>query len=520
MASRNPRKRAVCGRCGKQGTKKGEFLPGPDGREYHTSCVVRLEDWSECIFGLPGYGWQKGVWADVGVRDSRVALRAANGSGKTSMIAAAAALWNAMTSRESTTVVTSGVKRQITKQFWPALRRLMEVRLVKGGESVTIADAWDMQMTEDGVDVKRMGSRIEGFTAADTFKFEGFHRTGPDENLMMVVDEAKGIKDDIFDAVERCQPSRLLMQSSPGPAVGAFWRAWGPEREFWVKHVVEAKDCPHLMNLKVRLKDGGVMSWVESIIAKYGPSAPLTKSMIYADWMSDDKELLVCPLHWWDRCFENPPRRQSGERALGIDVAAGGDENVVAHRDGNQVEIVDAWRDKDTHQAVVRVASIIRRLGLDASECFLDVGGMGVVFADALAAIGLQVQRVNFGGNAIEKENYRNRGTELWVTAARRIERCEVILPDDDELRGQMTSRRYTTPGGKMLLESKDEMRARGLNSPDRADALVMALAGGQGTDSLLQGQPYGQSAFEGLLSAFGELTEREPLVAGIDCGG
>jgi len=473
--------------------------------------LVKLEVWCEHIFSLKPYEWQLKVWRDVEPKNCRVALRAANGSGKTSTCAAPIAAWNAMTAPDSTTVVTSGVMRQVREQFWPALRRLVEPHVKE----------WGIEMTMNTMTFGRTGSRIVGFTASDTFKFEGFHRTGPGDNLLVIVDEAKSINDDIFIAIERMQPSRLLMQSSPGPAAGAFYKAWGGEKEYWKKHVVQYKDCPHLLRLKVTLADGTTIPWADSVIGKYGINAPQTKSMIFAEWMSDDTELLVCPLHWYDRCREFPPSKSGNERALGIDVAAGGDENVVAYREGNSVKIIEAWRDRDTFQAAVKVGSIIKRLGIVPEDCYLDVGGMGVGFADVLSNMGMEVNRVNFGGKAYENESYLNRGTEMWVLAARRIEESKIILPDDDELRSQFTTRRYQYKGAKTRLEQKDDMRLRGLKSPDRADAVVMAMVGSKAMDSVNERTPYGETPMDKLMQEFERRTNEEnECVEGIDCGG
>ena len=63
------------------------------------------------------------------------------------------------------------------------------------------------------------------------------------------------------------------------------------------------------------------------------------------------------------------------------------------------------------------------------------------------------------------------------MTGVRKIERCEVILPDDPELFAQLTTRQaFPNSAGKIVLESKEQMRARGLPSPDRADAVLGCL--------------------------------------------
>ena len=95
-----------------------------------------------------------------------------------------------------------------------------------------------------------------------------------------------------------------------------------------------------------------------------------------------------------------------------------------------------------------------------------------------LAEMGWPIHQVNLGGRAHDPDRYTNRGTEMWFEAARQIDRCEAILPDCEILHSQLTTRRVaTSKTGKLNLESKKEMKARGFSSPDRADALVMAMA-------------------------------------------
>jgi hypothetical protein len=70
----------------------------------------------------------------------------------------------------------------------------------------------------------------------------------------------------------------------------------------------------------------------------------------------------------------------------------------------------------------------------------------------------------------------------MWHTAARVIEKREILLPDDGMLHQQMVTRRSeVSRTGKLGVESKDKMKARGLDSPDRADAVMGCISCGGG---------------------------------------
>ena len=142
--------------------------------------------------------------------------------------------------------------------------------------------------------------------------------------------------------------------------------------------------------------------------------------------------------------------------------------------------------------AVGRFIMEFQRNGLKEEEIFADAGGLGIPMCDALAEAGWTVHRVNNGGRAYDERHYLNRGAEIWFSAARSVELNEIILPDDDLLFSQMTTRKCKTNSkGKLHLESKDDMRSRGLPSPDRADAVLGAVAcGGHGSSLNLEPRP------------------------------
>ena len=142
--------------------------------------------------------------------------------------------------------------------------------------------------------------------------------------------------------------------------------------------------------------------------------------------------------------------------------------------------------------AVGRFIMEFQRNGLKAEEIFADAGGLGIPMCDALAESGWTVHRVNNGERAYDDRHYLNRGAEIWFTAARAIELNEIILPDDELLYSQLTTRKCKTNSkGKLQLESKDDMRSRGLPSPDRADAVLGAIScGGNGSSLNLEPRP------------------------------
>ena len=83
--------------------------------------------------------------------------------------------------------------------------------------------------------------------------------------------------------------------------------------------------------------------------------------MIFAEFMSMGEDGAVIPLGFVERCLANPPTfAGAGTVKAFCDFAAGGDENVLAVRRGNKVDIIAAWREKDTMRTVGRFIQLFR----------------------------------------------------------------------------------------------------------------------------------------------------------------
>lgn len=463
--------------------------------DYETACAHPIGFCMDSLGLEDIYDWQCRVLADM-VQPGAVALRAANGSGKTQRIAAPFALWHATAFPRSTVVVTAGVWRQVKDQFFASVQRWSN-RFI--GWKINEADI-----------VSPDHSRIIGFATDDPGKFEGWHGT-PKEPLLMIVDEAKSVKDTIFEAIDRCQPQRLLLMSSPGGMEGEFYRAFTSRAAFYRRHVVKADECPHISR-----------EWIENQIAKWGIDHPLIRSMIFAEFSDSDASYIV-RLSVLDNCLQNPPVRLKDVRKRAFcDFAAGGDENVLAVADGNLVSMI-CWRDADTMRTMGRFIAEFTKAGLSAGDIYGDEGGLGKVICDALRDGGWAINRVNNGGTPNE-DSYADRGSEIWCEGARAIEKCEYILPDDAELRGQLTSRKHVyNSRGKLKAEPKPDMKKRGLPSPDRADAVLGVMVCGRHVASKsLVGDVLGRGPQSGWLDWMDQQrTEDNPsYLPGCDTGG
>jgi hypothetical protein len=182
---------------------------------------------------------------------------------------------------------------------------------------------------------------------------------------------------------------------------------------------------------------------------------------------------------------ENEPN--SDYLIVGVDPAGkGADRTSIAWRKGSSVYKIESRRGLDTMQVAGLVAKIIRED--NPSVVNLDVGGLGVGVYDRLVeqGHGSVVHAVNFGSKPTEPPPLDELGRPVGGSANRRAEMYknlrdalegELSLPDSQGLQGDLTSVGYRyDSSGRLLLESKEDMRRRGVPSPDEADAVALCF--------------------------------------------
>ena len=168
------------------------------------------------------------------------------------------------------------------------------------------------------------------------------------------------------------------------------------------------------------------------------------------------------------------PEYAFAPRILGVDPARFGDDrSVIFPRQGMVALPPIVMRGVDNMTLANRVAAKIAEWRPDA--VFVDAGnGSGVI--DRLRQLGHNVVEVWFGGKPID-EAYRDKRAEMWSAMADWL-RLGGAIPDDVALKQDLAAPTYSfSPQGKRVLESKDDLKARGLPSPDLGDALALTFA-------------------------------------------
>jgi hypothetical protein len=410
------------------------------------------------------YKWQaKAVDLLVGTTGphgklKQIAVCAPNEGGKSSRIVATAAIWWLATKRRGKVAITTKDLRQLKEQIMPAIE-----------EASRKFEAWTLLKSPYYQLTTPTGGRLIAYVTDEAGRVEGMHGATNsigrrEEPLLWICDEAKNIKDEIFMGIERCNFQCFLMVSSPGLKQGVFYKAFTQNRAQFYCVQAGLTDCPHITQDRIT-----------RIISKYGKDHPFTRSTLYGEFMNQDENTqFVVDLDDLERCRNNPPAWKPGVRIAFCDFAGGGADNVVLLRDGNKYTVEGAWKDADKMRSVGRFIMIFRRLGLQESQIIGDAADSEML--NLLRDSGWTISRQNFGDPPTD-ELYSSWAAEAWIEGAKAIQKCEVILPDDERLFAHLTSRKKVFTGrGKVGVEDKYIMRKRGAESPDFADCFFGAL--------------------------------------------
>lgn len=434
------------------------------------------------------------------VRDNkRTAVRSCHGIGK-SFLASHLALWFLYAHPNSIVATTAPSFRQVEKILWQEIGKAAKnARAPLGGKVLNT----EIKITP--------GWYGFGFSSDDPTSAQGLHA----EHVLLIYDEAAGLGDELCEALEGALTSghcRLLSIGNPTSPVSWFAREFrtpGTER-----FVVPALDTPNFTKFGITLDDltsgewerkvGGAKmptpwlitpEWVSDKIKRWGVESPAFKSRVLAEFPDAGDDTLI-PLSWIEaaqqRTIELDPKVKHPDE-LAVDVARfGGDETVIGRRRGviergSIYRVHAAHRGYDTMQTAGAVARAMVETGATVAK--IDANGVGGGVYDRIKEQGKwRVSALNAGEGAHDPDRFVNARAEWFWNLRDLFEQGLVdIDPNDDDLLGQLSALKFKVDSkGRILIESKQDMRKRGMPSPDRADTMAMAYAPGSKTASKL----------------------------------
>ena len=295
-------------------------------------------EFTESVLGIKPYQWQRETLCHAACGHP-TCLVAANGSGKTSTILAPLALWCLFNWPLARIVVTSASWSQLRKQFFDSIRLFRFHPFFR---------KWTFNEAEIRSEA---GGFIIGISVDEAGRAEGYHSRS-DSPVMILADEAKSIDNGVFESLARCSAAFICYASSAGPALGTFYACLTTFRNFWACILVKSSECPHISKESIELDR-----------AMWGEHSPQFRQKHLAEFTAEDDEAFIS-METVRGCMDNPPVFSAGRSSTFIDWSTGTDETVIAAANGNRIQIVAGFRERDAVQCVRRVASILRERGL------------------------------------------------------------------------------------------------------------------------------------------------------------
>ncbi len=393
----------------------------------------------------------------------RLAIASGHGIGKSAFVAWLI-LWALTTRPDTQVVVTANTETQLRTKTWVQLATWhRRCRFSKGfklsGLSLAAADPGHARTWRcDAVP----------WNETNPEAFAGLHNQGG--RILLVFDEASAIPDVIWETAEGALTDRdteilWLVAGNPTKASGRFRECFGRYAHRWSRRQIDSRSVGFTNKAQIA-------QWVED----YGEDSDFVRVRVRGVFPRVGTAQFVA-----SDLVEQAQAREAAHGlqdpvVVGVDVARyGGDETVIAVRVGRDAR-THAWiplRGLDSMQVAARVVEVIRRLRPDA--VVVDGGGVGAGVVDRLREVGHPVIEANFGGRADDPRVYADKGAEMWGRLRDWL--AGGALPADPLLRDQLVGREYGySPTLQIRLERKQDMKARGLASPDRADALALTF--------------------------------------------
>ena len=413
--------------------------------------------------------WSKQVEALTAVAENeRVAVKSGNGLGK-GFSAAAALLWFMSCHDHAVALSTAPTFRQVRHILWKEVhRRYRNAKYDLGGK-----------LLDTRLEMPERDSFAMGLSADSPDEFQGFHSA----NMLIVVDEAEGVAEPIYEAIEALMTSencRLLLIGNPTTVTGSFRRAFHEDRELYHTITISAYDSPNVAEGAKTVPGLVTARWVEQRRKIWGEDNPIFQARVLGEFPEQSEDTLISL-----SAIEGAAKVSGGAveqddepqpTVVAVDVARfGSDRSVILVRQGGQVKPVRTFRGLDTMKLTGLVVDAIKEA--DPDDVVVDEVGIGAGVVDRLKELGYRVDGVNVGRAAHDPSRFANLRAEGYWNLRQLITNGEVALPSDKELMGELAALKYSfNSTGQLLVESKEDMRKRGIRSPDKADAMMLAF--------------------------------------------
>ena len=442
-------------------------------------------------------------------QNRRTAVQSGHGIGKSFTASMAASWWVDAHPPEETIVVTTAPSvSQVHAILWEEIRGIHSRANLPG--EVQVSDRW------------LIGNRLVGFGRKpqdhDKDAFQGIHR----KYVLVIIDEAAGIQEWLWDAARNIttgEHCRVLAIGNPTNSTGHFRKVCRPDSG-WNVIKISVFDSPKFTGEWMppeALSDLTGHDYVDEARKDLGEGSPMWNARVLGEF-TDNDEFGVIPLshiteaqdrwvNWKETGMVIPG---DARKILGVDVARlGGDRTAFAERWNNIFTDVRKMPRTDTMTTAKMAADLLMSARGDLGV--IDSNGTGAGVYDRLKQLGKYAMPVNSGTRTTMKDKtgqnefYNIRAAMWWKLKEDLMPDSgkNIMLPNTDEVASDLSCVHWKTgPGGKIVIESKDDIKKRIGHSPDVGDAIVLAWYASQGGVML----DYDQSSFEWTSSMGGDV--------------
>jgi len=312
-----------------------------------------------------------------------------------------------------------------------------------------------------------------GVSTDEPDKLQGVHAP----HVLVIVDEAAGVEEGIFEAVEGIISSdgaKLLLIGNPTNLSGTFYNSFR-DPSFATVHI-SATDVPNVKQGKNIIPGLVSREWVNDMKRQWGEDNPIYQARVLGEFPEQGTDTLI-PLNKIEAAIRRVVTPDASDTVvIGADVARyGTDKTVFIARKGNVVLEIQKHSSKDTMETVGLLYEFMKKYEFPLS--YIDEIGVGAGVYDRLREKErVRVEGVNVGMASKDSERFRNKRAELYWTLREKFMDDAISIPGEVELMSQLARMKYKFTSNGIQIESKDEMRKRGLSSPDVADALMLAF--------------------------------------------
>lgn len=414
---------------------------------------------------------QLAVLRAYGRYERRIAFRSGHGVGK-SAVASWIIVHHMLTERRQKTAVTAPTAPQLFDVLYPEIKSAIS-RLPEALQGL-------LDVQADHIFLR--AAPADNFLTAKTSKPEtpealaGIHA----DSVLLIADEASGVHEKVFEAASgsmSAHTATTLLLGNPVRTSGLFFDVFNKPSmaDDWVRIHSSCVGHPRISP-----------DFIRDMENRYGVDSNAFRVRVLGEFPRADDDTLI-PFELVEAAGNRRDHVAVNPKAptyWGVDVARfGNDRASLAKRKANiQLEPVRVWKGLDIMQLTGAVHAEWDMTPKDERplEILVDAIGIGAGVADRLREMGLPARGINVSESAALSDRFVNLRAELWMKAKEWLAKLDCSLhPKDHVLQRELVIPKYTfRSNGKMLLESKDDMKKRGFDSPDVADAFVLTFAG------------------------------------------